>query len=108
MDFTYTGVVTNVVDGDTVDAILDLGFNISHKVRMRLNFVNAPEMKGASKEAALVAKKFLEDKLYNKKSILVSHKKDKYGRWLVTIYSDTLYKSVNQELIDNGMAEKYE
>lgn len=108
MDFTYSGVVTNVVDGDTIDAIMDLGFNISHKARMRLNSVNAPEMKGDSKERALIVKKFLEDKLYNKKVFLVSHKKDKYGRWLVTIYVDTLDKSLNQELIDNGMAEKYE
>lgn len=42
--FVYKATITNIVDGDTVDAIVDLGFNVQTKIRFRLNGIDTPEM----------------------------------------------------------------
>ena len=106
-DFTYYGVTTKVVDGDTVDAVIDLGFNIMTRVRFRLNDINAPELKGDTLEKGLQAKKYLEDILLNKPAIFISHSKDRYGRYLATISLRDSNTTVNQLLLDAGLADKY-
>lgn len=66
-EWTYHGLVYRVVDGDTYDIILDLGFSISHKIRVRLKGVDTPEVYGkeASEEgrqASEYVKKILQDR----------------------------------------------
>jgi micrococcal nuclease len=62
--FWYGATVLNVVDGDTIDLMIDLGFSIHHKIRVRLYGVNTPESRTkdlAEKELGLKAKSFTKD-----------------------------------------------
>jgi micrococcal nuclease len=79
----YEAVILSVVDGDTYDAIVDLGFNISLKIRIRLHGVNCPELKSNDpdiKANGISAKVFVEKILKNPVKISV-HRMDPYGRW---------------------------
>lgn len=104
--YEYKAKVVNVVDGDTVDCLIDLGFNISHTVRVRLLDVDTPEMKIAEqKEKAMEVKSIVESELLNKEITIRTRKetidltksKDCYGRYLAYIiledgscYNDSL------------------
>lgn len=106
--FNYNGKVTNVVDGDTVDMTVDLGFNVSTNIRIRLAEINAPEMKSTDKlerEMAELSKKFLSEKVLNKEVLLDSSGKDKYGRWIGTIYVNNI--PVNQQMVTEGFADPH-
>lgn len=54
--FRYIGTITKVVDGDTVDAVIDLGFTISVRERFRLLGINAPEIHGPETPEGLKSK----------------------------------------------------
>ncbi len=106
--FNYNAKVTNVVDGDTVDATVDLGFNVSTNVRIRLAGINAPEMKSSDKlerEMAELSKKFLSEKILGKDILLDSTGKDKYGRWVGILYINNV--PVNNMLISEGYAQPH-
>ena len=49
--YLYKAFVKKVVDGDTIDVIIDLGFKTTVEIRCRLNGIDAPEIRGAQKEA---------------------------------------------------------
>ncbi len=89
--FWYGATVIDVIDGDTVDLMIDLGFNIHHKIRVRLYGVNTPESRTkdlAEKALGLKAKAFTRDWLTNHKWVFVNtipDKNDKYGRILAKI-----------------------
>jgi micrococcal nuclease len=107
-DYLYNATVTRVVDGDTIDVIIDLGFSITFKTRMRLEGLDAMETNDKDptvREMGLKAKKFLTDLLTGKEVTLVSHKPDKYGRYLATIYLGGI--SVNLQLLKEGLAVSY-
>lgn len=108
--YSYEATVLNVVDGDTVDLDIDLGFHTHlHNVRCRLIGIDTPETRGKKKcEAGLAAKNLVTQELLNQKVRIRSYKatdvdSDSFGRWLVRIYltDDTDY---NQSLIDRGYA----
>jgi micrococcal nuclease len=89
--YTYNGTVVYVVDGDTVDILVDLGFDISYKIRVRMLGIDTPEMKGkkaAEREHAKQAKAFVETTVLNKQVVIKTYKDDtdKYGRYLAEIY----------------------
>ncbi len=99
--FTYKAYVTEVIDGDTFDAVVDLGFAISTKQKLRLRGLDAPEIVSAEGREA---KAFLEKhfaKTHNEILIKTS-KSDKYDRYLADIWAGDVY--VNQALIDEGLA----
>ena len=107
--YNYNAVIERVIDGDTVDVILDLGFFIYHKQRVRMAHINAPEKnETGGKESS----DWLTDRLKANTRVLVSslkpHSDDKYGRFLADIYllGDTV--SVNQEMLNLGLAVPYE
>lgn len=120
MDYTYDGTCVRVIDGDTVVLRLaktftldvDFGFHVkdtmaltkSAEITFRLNGINTPEVVGASKTAGLAAKTALEGMIVGKSLRVVSHKPDKYGRWLADIYVQGETASVNQRMIDGGFA----
>lgn len=108
--YLYRAEVVRVVDGDTVDVDIDLGFYIwIRKQRVRLLDIDAPEVKGNSKVAGLAASEFLKN-LVDGKTVIIRTAKgkdgadrdDSFGRWLGTIYLDGL--DVNQELMRAGHA----
>lgn len=116
--FWYGAEVLNVIDGDTVDLRIDLGFDIHHKIRVRLYGVNTPESRTSNKEEkalGLQAKQFTKDWLSSHKWVFVNtipDKNDKYGRILAKIYSsedinDPSTACLNTDIIQSGFAREY-
>lgn len=116
--FWYGATVLDVVDGDTVDLMIDLGFKIHHKIRVRLYGVNTPESRTkdlAEKALGLKAKQFTKDWLTSHKWVYVNtipDKNDKYGRILARIYSsenidDPSTACLNTDIIQAGYAREY-
>jgi micrococcal nuclease len=92
MIYIYKAELIRVVDGDTVDLIIDLGFDTSRKERFRLYGVDAPEMNTLAGKAA---KAWLWEALQPLEAIYVQTiqlstkaKRDKYGRFLAVLYDD--------------------
>ena len=92
MIYIYKAELIRVVDGDTVDLIIDLGFDTSRHERFRLYGIDAPELRTA---AGKEAKAWLEDALMPLEEIYVQTiqlktkaKRDKYGRFLAVLYDD--------------------
>ncbi len=103
--YNYKAKVTRVIDGDTIEVNIDLGFHLESKDQcIRLFGINAPEMRGASKEDGMISKMWLKAQIENKEVdfISVMHKKGKYGRWLGIICLDG--RNINQEMVEQGYA----
>jgi micrococcal nuclease len=103
--------IVKVVDGDTIDIVIDLGFNLSKKERVRLAGIDSPESRTKDleeKELGLESKEFLKRRLEDGKAsgLRVKTEKDgKYGRMLGWIYcGDT---NINTEMVDRGYAWFY-
>jgi len=110
--FTYNAKVERVVDGDTVDALVDLGFDTWKKVRIRLHGIDAWESRTRNleeKKKGLAAKEFLINKLESNdnKFVLKSHGVGKYGRCLGELFLQENGWSLNEILITEGHAKKY-
>ena len=102
--------VVKVVDGDTVDLNIDLGFNLTKKERVRLAGIDPPESRTRDlkeKELGIEAKEFLERRLSDGENLKVKTEKDgKYGRMLGWIYiSET---NINKEMVQRGYAWEYD
>ena len=83
-DYKYAAKVDRVVDGDTVDAVMDLGFSVAIKIRCRLARINALEMNEAGgKDAKLIVQTLLP---VGKDVFIHSTQLDKYGRSIAEIY----------------------
>ena len=92
--YTYKLIITRWIDGDTFDAIVDLGFNVMSKIRFRLLDVDTPERgevnyREAQSCSAGVYPVGTEVQIQSVKGRAT----DKYGRWLVSL------PKVNEELI---------
>jgi micrococcal nuclease len=88
--FEYEALITNVVDGDTMDFIIDLGFGIAKKDRLRLYGCNTPEIRGEERLDGLRVKQAVEEMVLNKKVRLQTHKwKGKYGRYVAKVLVKT-------------------
>ena len=107
--FEYLCKVTRVVDGDTIDVNIDLGFSIWHKARVRMAGIDAPESRTRNKEEkvlGLAAKTRLKELLKGQKvSIQCTKEKGKFGRVLADVIVND--KSINSQLIDEGHARVY-
>ena len=109
-DYSYrVKKVTKIVDGDTIDVLLDMGFDILYQQRVRLFGIDTPESRTRDKEEkkyGLLSKYFLKDALSNGKKITIkTYKGDetgKFGRILGDVWIDG--KSVNQTMCDKGYA----
>lgn len=105
--YTYKAKVLAVHDGDTITALVDLGFHIQMEIKIRFYGINAPEITGPTKDAGLKSKQRVIDLILNKDVIVKTYKdkQEKFGRWLADIFvTETDSKSVNQILIDEGLA----
>lgn len=106
--------VTKVVDGDTIDVIIDLGFSISYSSRVRLAGIDTPESRTRDKyekALGLESKRYLSDRLKAAKNVVIKTEKldssEKYGRILGWLYLDGDGNSVNHEMIEKGYAWGY-
>ncbi len=83
----FEGKVDRIIDGDTVDVIVCLGFNVTIKVRCRLSQINAPETYGVEKVAGLAARDYLMNLLPEGKEILIEVKNKKsFDRHVANLY----------------------
>jgi micrococcal nuclease len=116
--YTYNIKLLRVIDGDTIDAEIDLGFDVSVKKRVRFLGVNAPESRTRDleeKAKGLAAKDRVKQLLEGAKTIqLNSHGVGKYGRCLGELHIDVVdgqekvtLESVNELLIKEGHAVEY-
>ena len=110
--YTYKAKVTRVVDGDTVDALIDLGFDTHVKKRIRLYGMDAWESRTRNKEEkvkGLAAKARLKEilKETNNELILVSYGVGKFGRCLGELFLTMDSDSINNQLVSEGHAKKY-
>ena len=95
-------------DGDTFDVAIDVGFDITINTRVRLNKVDTPEMKSRLKEErdlAKLARDFVRDKILNKTVDIITHKKGKYGRYLVDVIVDD--NDLASMLLEKKLAKPY-
>ena len=112
-DFSYrVNKVTKVVDGDTIDVIIDLGFDIMYKSRVRLFGIDTPESRTrdlVEKKYGLMSKDYLKEALKNAEKIVIkTHKGEetgKFGRILGEIFCDNV--NINQQMCDVGHAVAY-
>ena len=110
----YVKKVTKVVDGDTIDVDIDLGFDISFSSRVRLAGIDTPESRTsdkAEKALGLEAKAYLKHEIEASKSVVIKTKKmdssEKYGRILGWVFLDGAELSLNEKMINDGYAWGY-
>jgi micrococcal nuclease len=106
--------VKNVVDGDTIDVIIDLGFDILFSSRVRLAGIDTPESRTTDKvekALGLESKEYLKKHLKDAKSVVIKTEKmnssEKFGRILGWIYVNGDTESLNDKMINDGYAWGY-
>jgi len=107
--------VLKVVDGDTIDASIDLGFDISLEKRIRLAGIDTPESRTRNleeKALGLESKEWLKKALEGAKDILIKTElpdsTEKYGRIIGHLFINDQETSLNNQMIDEGYALAYE
>jgi micrococcal nuclease len=110
----YVRKVENVVDGDTIDVLIDLGFDILFQSRVRLAGIDTPESRTKDlkeKALGLESKEYLKKHLKDAKSVVIKTEKmdssEKYGRILGWLYVNGDTESVNDKMINDGYAWGY-
>ncbi len=103
--YTYNSTVTRVIDGDTLQVEVDLGFNTWRHERFRLAHINCPE---TSTPEGKAVKAFVTEWASKQTAFVAMSKgQDKYGRWVAVIWGDDRTRSLNQLLLDQGMAVSF-
>ena len=107
--------IHKVVDGDTIDADIDLGFSISLEKRIRLAGVDTPESRTTDlkeKAMGLESKEWLKKKLEGAKDIIIKTElpdsTEKYGRIIGHLFINGQETSLNNQMIDEGYALAYD
>jgi len=110
--YEYSCTVERVVDGDTIDVVLDLGFDIMYKSRVRLYGIDTPESRTRDldeKARGKMAGAFLKDAVDNGSKVVIETKlkdsRGKYGRVLGNVVVDGV--NINEAMIENFLAVAY-
>ncbi|HDI7205132.1 TPA: thermonuclease family protein [Staphylococcus aureus] len=100
--YTYKAKCTKVIDGDTLDIVIDFGFNTYGKRRVRLLGVDTPERSQTNyKEATQFTRSCAE----NKDIYIQSHKSDSFGRYLAKVWFEN-ERCLNEELKKSGLLKE--
>ena len=106
--------LVGVVDGDTIDVDIDLGFNVSYSQRVRLAGIDTPESRTKDKfekSLGLEAKEYVKTKLKDATDIVIKTElpdsSEKYGRILGWLFVNGDTKSINEQMIEDGYAWGY-
>ena len=100
--YRYKAIITRVIDGDSVEAEVDLGLYVKTMIKIRLSGINCPER---YTEAGKRAKQYVKELLEGKEVEIQTFKQGSFARWLATIYLGPLV--VNPHLIEKGHAVEY-
>ena len=105
--YQYRARIIDVYDGDTVTAVVDLGFLVSKEMKLRLYGIDTPELRGSEREEGLKVRDIVREKILNEEVVIKTYKdkQGKYGRYLANIVLDG--QDINQWLLDNGHAKPY-
>lgn len=111
-DYIYNAKVLRVIDGDTIDVSIDLGFRAWRTERLRLLGVDTPELNAKDpviREHAVKARDFVQWKVDQKDIVIRTHKSDSFGRWLAEIFYMDSDKQINlcEQLLAEGLAVPY-
>ncbi len=108
--YEYAATVARVIDGDTVELCVDLGFRMSFVDIFRLARINTPELRGKQRPEGVAAKKALlaivnacDCKIRVRTFKTRGRARGKYGRWLAELYDDR--GCINDRLVETGHAE---
>ena len=109
--YHYKAVVTSVYDGDTCTVDVDLDLHSWIRVeKLRLQRINAPELRGKERPKGLKSRDFLRSKIEGKEILIetIKDKKGKYGRYLVEIWLEDKpgkFKNINDLIVKEGFAK---
>ena len=109
--YEYKCYVSRIIDGDSLEASIDLGFGIMFNSKVRLYGIDAPESRTKDEDEkvrGLLAKQYLESKINSAKQVIIQTEKDakgKFGRVLGKLFVDKI--NINQSMIDNHLAVEY-
>lgn len=106
--YTYKAKIIGVYDGDTVTALVDLGFLHFQEMKLRLYGIDTPELRGSEKEEGKKVRDIVRDMILDKEVTIRSYKdkQGKYGRYLANIILENGL-DLNQWLVENGHAKPY-
>ena len=109
--YQYKATITNVIDGDTFDMDIDLGFNIHIHERVRPLDIDTPEKFGADKPLGLLVQQYAQNNFLGKEVVIRSEKADtsantdSFGRWLVRV---NIFGEEIRDIYNNlGINKKY-
>ena len=110
--YKYKAKIVRIVDGDTIDIVVDLGFKITTNQRLRLKGINTPETYNVKKDSeeykkGMAAKEFVIQRVEaNNYEAIIDTDKDtgKYGRYIAVIWLADNTTSLNDELVEKGYA----
>ena len=109
--YEYKCRVNRVIDGDSLDCSIDLGFGIMFNSKVRLFGIDTPESRTRDEDEkvrGLLAKEYLSNKISSAKQLVIQTEKDakgKFGRVLGRLFADKI--NINQSMIDNYLAVEY-
>lgn len=107
--YYYKAEVLKIIDGDTIKARIDLGFNLAFTDNIRIARINAPEIKGPEKPRGKAAVKWLKTKIKKGSTVYLKtvEWKGKYGRCIseVIIFEDGNKVNISDAMVEAGHAE---
>jgi len=114
--YQYKATIERIVDGDTIDVTVDLGFFLTSRMRIRLRGLDTPEIRGPERPEGLKVKAFVQETIPPGKQVVINtYKVGKYGRYIADILFHTDSQdwreiiatgtNLNQLLLEKGMAE---
>jgi len=102
-DNKYHGQVTRVIDGDTFEVLIELGFGVTQKFSVRLDGIDTPEI---NTQKGRIAREYVKDLIENKSVIVTDEGSEKYGRARASIELPN-GKDLAEFLIENNIGIEY-
>lgn len=108
--YFYSAIVREVYDGDTCTVDIDLGlYTWQHGEKLRMNRIDAPELRGATREQGLASRDFLRANIDGKSVIIgtIKDSKEKYGRYLAEVWlvdEKGKWQNMNDLMVSSGFA----
>ena len=105
LNYTYKAYVNKVIDGDTFDVTIDLGFRITTFQRLRLVSVDTPEIRGSERPEGLKVKEYVKGLIEGKELSIETFKIGKFGRYVAEVYLEE-GEGLSEHLLEKNMAKK--
>ena len=106
--YVYQSTVVSIYDADTITVDVDLGFNVVTRQKIRLNRINAWEVRGEEKTEGIIARDYLRSRIPVGSIVYLKTVKDKqgkYGRYLADVYTKSRSECLNDTLVNLNHAK---